>query len=535
MIKALAISRVSTKNQAENNHSLDAQRSNVDKMALELNCQIVNRWEMAVSSRKGTNLKRKDLNEARNMCRHDKNIKYILLDRVNRLGREARYLTYYMLQLEIDYGVQLIFCDTSQQELNGTDAKTFLKRVEKLVDAENENDERADVSSARMKARVEMGYYPFYPHQGYKKTEAADGLHIPDEPRYSLLKEALQATASFAMTPREAVAWLRTKEYRTPPIYRKGKDNIKQKKGERHLDLSHFYDIMKSPYYAGILQVKNWPINEKGLHQRMITPEEYEVNFALATGRKVRKKMKFNPDFRLNLSVHQTCGHPNAKLTGINHSNGKGWWRKEYLCRECKKRIPQQKVHDSMQRILASVRDTKNGSKALRIALEAVWQKNQAYRIERAKTIAQDIQQLESSRSELIMTLAANKDLADDIRAEISKNKEKIAGLEAELSRVNDVDEDFREFMDYALGYVENLRVKFWTLPGESVTKCKQLLFFNEIYVAQDGRVYTPQISPIYTLLNANDGSKAVKNAHMVELAGTAPASVGRMVRILQA
>src|SRR6185437_11760426 len=125
---------------ADNNHSLDAQRTNVENMAEELEAPIAKHWELAVSSRRGKNLKRKDLNEAREMCRHDKNIKYLFLDRVNRLGREAAYLTHYMLDLELKYGVRIIFCDPSQVHLNGTDIRTFLKRVEKLVEAEAEND-----------------------------------------------------------------------------------------------------------------------------------------------------------------------------------------------------------------------------------------------------------------------------------------------------------------------------------------------------------------------------------------------------------
>jgi len=527
MIKALAIGRVSTKNQADNNHSLDAQRSNVDKMAVELDCQIVKRWEMAVSSKKGKNLKRKDLNEARAMCRYDKSIKYILLDRVNRLGREAQYLTYYMLQLEIDYGVRLIFCDPSQQELNGTDAKTFLKRVEKLVDAEQENEERSEVSNTRMKERVALGYYPFYPHQGYKKTAAADGLHVRDEPRFSLLQKALKATASLEMTPKQAQQWLVANGYRTPTIYRKDDNGIKHAKGNRPIDLSHFTDIMKDDYYAGVLTVKDWPVNEHPLHEPMITLEEYEINLAVANGREVRRKQKYNPDFPLNLGMHDACADEDGKITGILHSNGKGWARNEYVCRHCKKRVPQELVHQHFQDILDRLYPAEDGPELLTAALKEVWDKNQAYRIELVKRLKQQLEGLNGKKSELIATLAANPDLADDIKAEIATIKAQAAEIERQLTEASDVTEEFKEFMLYALNYVEDLRQKFWTLPGESVAKCKQLLFFDEIYVGLDGKVYTPQISPIYTLLKAKDDPKVVKNANMVELAGTAPASAG--------
>ena len=146
---AIAIGRVSSKKQAENNHSLEAQRNSVDKMAKELGVEIIQRWEMAISSKKGKTLNRKDLNEAKLLCRANKNIRYILFDRVNRFGRDAKHLTRYKLDLELDYDVQLIFCDPSQHKLNGTDARAFSKFVEKLSEAEEENEEKGALNKSK--------------------------------------------------------------------------------------------------------------------------------------------------------------------------------------------------------------------------------------------------------------------------------------------------------------------------------------------------------------------------------------------------
>jgi len=515
MIKALAIGRVSTKNQAENNHSLDAQRTSIDKMADGLGCTIIQRWEMHISSRKGKNLKRRDLNEAMALCKFDKSIKYILLDRVNRLGREAVYLTYYMLDLKFKFGVQLIFCDPSQQELNDADdPKAFLKIVEKLVQAEQENDERSALSLERMQARVRLGYYPFYPHQGYKRTDNADGLHVRDEPRYSLLREALKSVAGEMMTPKEAQLWLYHKGYRTP-------------RGGKKLDLNRFTEILTDPYYAGILEVSDWHFEDQiiGLHEPMITPEDYNSNVEIALGRKVRKKNKFNPNFPLNTAYHADCVEQNGKVSGANHSNGKGWSRNEYICRNCNKRVPSKNTHENLSVLMDNLVKDKDLPKVFEEALREVWQKKEEYRIERTKLLNTRASDLEETKSEQVRSLINNPELAKDIKIEIQKTKELIKETEEEISKHDDVNDEYQDFFAYAVYYTENLRKKWWSLPPERKHECKELLFKSEIVIDNSAKVYTPNLSMIYRLMNVKSDSKVAQKRELVEMAGIAPAS----------
>lgn len=288
------------------------------------------------------------------------------------------------------------------------------------------------------------------------------------------------------MTPKEAQLWLVSNGYRTPPIFRKDKDGDKHRKGERILDLNHFVEIMKAPYYAGILKVNDWPINERGLHKPMITTEEYEINLAVASGRTVRKKQKYNPDFPLNLSWHEPCREKGGKLTGINHDNGKGWKRKEYLCRSCKKRVPQAKVH----KLLTHLVSREEGLKELEKALKQVWGDNEAYRLDRLANHKERKETLLAKKSKFLGSLAANPDLADDFKEEINKIKSEIINVDVEMAKDSSVEEDFA---DYAFNYTEDLRSRWWQLPGEKLAECKQLLFRGEIIVQPDENVYTPR------------------------------------------
>jgi DNA invertase Pin-like site-specific DNA recombinase len=517
MLKSIAIRRVSSKKQEENNHSLDQQDTSVQNMAAVLESEIVKEWAMATSAKKGKNLKREDLQQALNYCRYNRGVKYLLIDKVSRFARELKIIFYYIVEFE-KLDVKVVFCDPNQQKFNADTAEAMYELARKAYDAEAENEERSQTSFTKMKARVALGYYPFYPHQGYQKTEAADGLHVPDPLRFYLLQKALKSTASLTMTPKEAQLWLAANGYRTPVIYRKDKDGHKLRRGERVLDLNHFVDIMKAPYYAGILKVNDWPINEHGLHKPMITTEEHGINLAIANGRKVRKKQKYNPDFPLNISWHEPCREKDGKLTGINHNNGKGWKRKEYLCRSCKKRVPQAKVHASMDHLLNHLVTREEGLTELKKALKQVWGNNEAYRLDRLVNHKERKGTLLAKKSEFLGSLAANPDLAEDFIEEINKIKAEITNIDVEMAKDGSIDEEFAEFADFALDYTEDLRKRWWQLPGEKLAECKQLLFRGEIIVQPSGNVYTPFLSYIYSLESENDDPKVAENQNMVEL-----------------
>lgn len=523
--KAIAIRRVSSKRQEENNHSMDQQDTSVQNMATILGAEIVMEWAMATSAKKGKNLKRKDLQLALNYCRYNRGVKYLFIAKVSRFMRELKMLFYYMVEFE-KLGVKVIFCDPDQQKYNADNADAMYELAKKAHQAEAENEERSQTSITKMKERVRLGYYPFYPHQGYVKTEAEDGLHIPDDFRWPLLKQALKATSSFQMTDKEAQKWLAAQGYRTPIIYRKDEYGNKIQKGNRILDLDHFRGIMKDPYYAGILKIRDWDINMHGLHKAMIEPFEWEINEAVANGKTKRRKLQFNPEFRLNKAYHFPCVNPDdpraGRLTGIWHNNGKGWGRNEYVCRTCKKRIARDVVHSSLDTIFENIELDNESKAALLNALRKVWRNNEAYRIDSLTLYTKQKAQLVSKKGELISALSANPDLADDIKEEINRVKQAITEVSDKLAELNNIDEELEAFTEFALDYVESLKGKWWDLPGESLLECKQLVFDDVILVEPDGKVYTPKLSPIYTLQNKNDDRQVAENAYMVGFWGSA-------------
>jgi DNA invertase Pin-like site-specific DNA recombinase len=84
--KAIALCRVSTQGQA-NEGNLVPQQENVQRTADILGVDLMKVWALAVSSRKGKNLKRKDLIEMLEYCKRFKSVKYLIVDEVDRFMR----------------------------------------------------------------------------------------------------------------------------------------------------------------------------------------------------------------------------------------------------------------------------------------------------------------------------------------------------------------------------------------------------------------------------------------------------------------
>ncbi len=101
------------------------------------------------------------------------------------------------------------------------------------------------------------------------------------------------------------------------------------------------------------------------------------------------------------------------------------------------------------------------------------------------------------------MLKQARGQLADD-RADIAIEAldEDIATIKQQIESIATVEQDFVEFVEFALSTVEGFRDKFWQLDQEHQVWCKQLLFPDGFSVSRDKKVYTPTISDFYLCIN---------------------------------
>lgn len=119
---AIALCRVSSAEQLENN-SLNRQQEAVIKAAKELGVEIIRTWSGNVSSKRGSNVKRKDLLEMFGFCQKNKRVKYLIVDEPDRFMRSIDESGYWKVLFDT-IGVKVVYA--SNPELNKDDLSSKL-------------------------------------------------------------------------------------------------------------------------------------------------------------------------------------------------------------------------------------------------------------------------------------------------------------------------------------------------------------------------------------------------------------------------
>lgn len=172
-ILAIANCRVSTPEQKLNG-SLGRQEKSVYKAAAHLGAEIVHVWSGDVSSKAGTNVKRKDLSAMLEMCKKNKSIRYAIFDEYDRFMRSVNEGPYFEVLFQ-QAGVKVWYASESDT-FNGDDAMAKFMRTMSAYKAEGSNEERQRKSINGQTTALKEGRYTFHPKPGYMKGKAA-GIH----------------------------------------------------------------------------------------------------------------------------------------------------------------------------------------------------------------------------------------------------------------------------------------------------------------------------------------------------------------------
>jgi DNA invertase Pin-like site-specific DNA recombinase len=513
--QAIAICRVSTSEQKLSN-SLNRQDESVRNAASRLGVEIVERWSGDASSKVGKNLKRKDLLEAFEFCKKNRQVKYLIVDEVDRFMRSMGEMFYWMTKFEQEAGVRVHFA--SNPDLNTDDAKARLLLSLDGFKAEGSNEERQHKSISGHEKAIREGRYTFPPKPGYMKGDSP-GVHKPHPLTFEPLQQAFKEVLSGLYTPLDAMKRLNG-------------SNFKQVHATWKMD--KFRQFATDPYYAGVL-VKDRQVkarNERGLHQPMISREEHEQLVQIFAGKtKFRgPKKQYNPEFPMNkIMVCSDCGG-GVKFTGSRKNNG--YARKttkeyfKYHCRGCGKAYHRDEVHGLVTSRLKEVQYTGRQKEELVEALKIVWAQKQKDKLVELKHLRQQIDKLSATKSSLLIEFAsADPSLKDDLKGEIENIKTQIASTEGQIDKLGTLEEDLAGFLQFGLNYTDELADDWWALNHEDRVQCQLLIFPGGISFNSQKKVGTTQISPIYGLKpNKKDLSMSEKSL-MVELADTASAS----------
>ena len=494
-VKAIALCRVSSDEQL-NNNSLDRQNISVHEMARKIGAIIPSDyiWSGSVSSKVGKNMKRKDLNEIYEVCKRDKDVKYIIVDEPDRFMRSIEEAFAWQVKFR-EIGVEVLFTD---EQLNGDNLFTKLQRVMKYIQAEGSNEERMNKAKKGLRDHLVSGRYPFAIPRGYKKGKQ---LAIPekDGERAELLQDLLKSIAYYILTPSEALV-----EYnkRAPLIYDK----------YCPLKMDKWRTIITNPFYAGIVEVKKQIKyrNENGLHEPIITKKEHEKIVEIMEGKGKSHKApakEGNPDFPLNKFIYcDDCCHRISKyntFVGINQGNGKGRFYKKYRCRGCYRCLERDEVNNGIKAICDSLEMTEKSRKLLISALEEIWKQEEDNTKRKIRGLKIKLESVKGAIDSLMSAYLEESDIEmkQDIKERRNNKKMEFDNIKNEIEKLEaSMNDNKKEFITFALSFVDKLGSSFVELLPKEAEKCKQIIFPDGFRVSRNNFVYTTSISPIYRL-----------------------------------
>lgn len=509
---ALALCRVSSLEQLENN-SLNRQRDAVLKAANELNATIPDNgwWSGSVSSKRGTNVRRKDLQEMVERCKKEKRIKYVIVDEPDRFMRSIKESSYFEVIFEL-LGVKVWYA--SDPELNRDDLGAKLLKFTKYLSAEGSNEERQNKSIAGQTKALMEGRYPFSPKPGYQRgyERAVQEIHSVRGPA---LQAVLVRIASRQVTPSMGLIEL------NKSAFTQGRSLYKMDK---------FRKIITDPYYAGIVEINKQVKmrNENGLHTALITKEQHYALLKIMSNKAKNQsgpRKNGNPKYPLNniVSCDLCKDKKGNRYVGFDTNNGKNKEKvyEKYRCRTCNRYINRQDLHAQVEWCFKGQLITDKGQQRFNAALEIVWKQQEGQVAQEVNRIRHKIKKLNEEVVTKVeaVTDPGNSSIKDVILGLIGKKRAEIAELEEQLEKLAEqADDDKEQFLKFAFSFIENMGGNFLQIPAENRLRCKQIVFPAGFRVDANNKVYTPEISPLYRLASNKKAPTHTSEALLVRV-----------------
>ncbi len=251
--KAIIYTRVSTKEQAENNTSLSTQKRFCEDYALKNGYEIAEYFGGTYESAKTD--ERKEFQKMIKYARQNLTIGYILIysyDRFSRSGANASYIADELKK----QGITLI---AVTQKVDTSNAGGLMQQDFFFLLSRFDNEMRKDKTKTGMTELLRKGYWLWSPPRGYENTNKfhrAVDWNIIVNNEGELLREAFQ--------------WRAKNTYSSAEITRK-LNLLGMKIDERRLS-----EIFKNPFYCGIMISKLIPDEIViGNHEAIVSQEDF--------------------------------------------------------------------------------------------------------------------------------------------------------------------------------------------------------------------------------------------------------------------
>jgi len=511
-IEAIIYCRVSSDRQKNEGHGLESQEQRCREYAKQHNYSVARVFQDSFTGG-GDFMRRPAMASLMQFVDRNAHGQYVLIfDDMSRFARDVN--EHFLLRQAFDQrGIELAcpnfsFENTPEGEL-----------VETMMAAQHQyhrkNNKRQVVQ--KMKARLELGYWPFASKRGYtmEKTALHGKILTPYEPDASLLRDAFTKFAS---------GEFRTKVEACRFLFAGG--FWKNQTPERYIDKLTY--MLEDPLYVGDISYPQWDVERRrGHHEGIVSLEVFEaVQKRLKQGnRGKRTRVDTSSDFPLRgLLVCRECGsHITAAFSKGTNCRVPYYLCQSKLCEVGRKSIRRDDVHAGFDKILKKQVVKAKTIDLLNVVFDRVWKEETKALVENEGNVETRIKKLEADLDTYAESAVVAR--SDRMRSVYEKKAEKcdieIEELSTELIGKDDLSIPYRTALDKATGLLKS-PYKIWhSVDVHEQQKLFHFIFLDKLAYSKKAGYRTDNLPSAVRLFEEFVST----NSHDVEMGGVEPPS----------
>lgn len=466
--------RVSTKEQAEGNLSLETQKKACEQHALKQNYTIEayfgGTYESAASD------ERKEFKKLIEFSKRYKkgNLKIIVysLDRFSRTGDNAIWLSRQLREL----GVQII---SVTQPIDTKNPAGVLQQNILFLFSQYDNDLRRQKTIAGMREKLLQGVWPCHAPIGYDHVTVNGEKSIVLNEVGKLLRKAFLWKANEDLSNIEIINRLETYGLK--------------------ISFKRMGDILVNPFYCGMLShtLLEGEIIE-GKHEKLVSKEI----FLKANGEKgnVAHGYKINPlNDHLPLKLFIKCDSCGENLRGYIVKAKNLYYYKCDNGSKCSCNVSAKKLHEKFESILFDLVLDENLSELFKLQLRKIHETLNAEREQHVKQYKSKLKELDE-KIERLEERFINEEIKGDLYEKFSmKFKDERKVLEGSMMQTNFTASNFEKCLDRATDYLTELPSLWASSDYKGKQKLQHMIFPEGIYYnKKNEQPRTTKINPLF-------------------------------------
>lgn len=490
---AIIYTRVSTKEQAETNSSLETQKLHCEQYAKKMSLPVVGYFGGTHESAKSD-----DRKEFKRMIKHakqNKSVGYIIVysyDRFSRTGSSASQISTELSE----YGIQV---KAATQEVDTLSASGKFQQDLFYIFSHFDNQLRRDKTITAMTDLLRKGYWLWTPPRGYTNLnshqKAVDWkIEINEEGK--LLKKAFQ--------------WKIKQNYSNSNIVKR-LNNLGLKIDDRRMS-----EVFKNPFYCGIIVSKLLPGEVvEGRHPKIVSKEDFiKINSIKSNHPTIHDDA--NEELPLKRFVYcQNCKTP---LTGFLVKK-KGLYYYKCRSKECNCNKSAKKLHESFSQELKQLEIDKELQEVMREVMIYVYDEI-THEVRSKSAHAQKKMSEINSKIDKLEERFALGDIDRSIFNKYSKKyQSEIDEIKSEIDFPEFNSSNLQKAIDTALKISTNLNELWASGNLDQKQQLQNLVFPSGLgYDKQSDRVQTDRINQfLFTTSSISSNLSEIKNGDSIK------------------